>query len=64
MKMKPVAVTALLLAALALAPPMRAQSVPLVGPVGPSLYDVVRGWQKPWITHLKPLRFVKLDSRG
>ena len=30
------------------APAMRAQSVPPEGPVGPSPYDVVRGWQKPF----------------
>ncbi len=48
MRMKPVTVTALLLVALALAPTMRAQSVPPEGPVGPSPYDIVRGWQQPF----------------
>lgn len=58
MTMKPLAVSVSLLAALALAPAMRAQSVPAEGPsfaqateggpIGPSPYDVVRGWQKPF----------------
>jgi hypothetical protein len=33
---------------LALVPAMRAQSVPPEGPVGPSPYDVVRAWHKPF----------------
>ncbi len=48
MTMKPLAITALLLTILAVAPAMRAQSVPLDGPVGPSPYTVLRGWQKPF----------------
>ncbi len=48
MTMKPFAITAALLAVLAVAPAMRAQSVPPEGPVGPSPYDIVRGWQKPF----------------
>ena len=38
-----------LLAALATAPAIRAQQQPVAeGPVGPSPYDVVRGWHKPF----------------
>lgn len=48
MTMKPLAITASLLTILAVAPAMRAQSVPLDGPVGPSPYTVLRGWQKPF----------------
>jgi len=47
MVMKPHALAAVLLSAFVLAPAMRAQSVP-EGPVGPSPYDIVRGWQKPF----------------
>lgn len=47
MTMKPLAIAAAVLAGLAVAPAMRAQAV-LDGPVGPSPYDVVRGWQKPF----------------
>ena len=49
MTMKPLAVTASLLATLVLIPSaMRAQAVPSEGPVGPSPYDIVRGWQQPF----------------
>ena len=48
MIMKPLALTALLLTILAVTPAMRAQSVPPDGPVGPSPYNVLRGWQKPF----------------
>ncbi|MDP3720003.1 MAG: hypothetical protein Q8T13_19755 [Acidobacteriota bacterium] len=57
MTMKPLAIAAAVLAGLAVAPAMRAQAVldgPSFaqategGPVGPSPYDVVRGWQKPF----------------
>jgi len=48
MTMKPIAAIAPLLAALFLAPSMRAQSVPPEGPIGPSPYDIVRGWQQPF----------------
>ena len=48
MTMKPISAMAPLLAALFLAPSMRAQSVPAEGPVGPSPYDIVRGWQQPF----------------
>ena len=47
MKMRRLATIAVLLAAFAIAPTTRAQSVPPEGPVGPSPYDIVRGWQKP-----------------
>ena len=47
MMMKPLAIAAAVLAGLAVAPAMRAQAV-LDGPAGPSPYDVVRGWQKPF----------------
>jgi len=47
MVMKLHALAAVLLSACVLAPAMRAQSVP-EGPVGPSPYDIVRGWQKPF----------------
>ncbi|MDP2055496.1 MAG: hypothetical protein Q8L75_17790, partial [Acidobacteriota bacterium] len=57
MTMTPLAIAAAVLAGLAVAPAMRAQAVldgPSFaqategGPVGPSPYDVVRGWQKPF----------------
>jgi len=48
MTIKPISAIAPLLAALLLAPSMRAQSVPPEGPVGPSPYDIVRGWQQPF----------------
>ena len=48
MTLKPLAITASLLTVLAVAPAMRAQSVPPEGPVGPSPYNVLRGWQKPF----------------
>ena len=47
MLMKPLAIAAAVLAGLVVAPAMRAQAV-LDGPTGPSPYDVVRGWQKPF----------------
>jgi hypothetical protein len=46
--MTPTRLAAALAATLALVPAMRAQSVPPEGPVGPSPYDVVRGWQQPF----------------
>lgn len=48
MSMTPLAASVALLAALTLAPTLRAQSAPPEGPVGPSPYDIVRGWQKPF----------------
>ena len=48
MTMRRLAVTAALLSTFAITPAMRAQSVPPEGPIGPSPYDVVRGWQKPF----------------
>lgn len=58
MTMKPLAITASLLTILVVAPAMRAQSVAPEGPssaqateggpVGPSPYNVVRGWQQPF----------------
>jgi hypothetical protein len=50
MKMRPVAFSAALLAAALAVPAIRAQSPPGVisGPVGPSPYDIVRLWHKPF----------------
>ena len=48
MTLKPFAVTAALLATLTVATAMRAQTAPHQGPVGPSPYDIVRGWHKPF----------------
>ena len=39
---------AMVAAAVALAAPMRAQNAVTEGPLGPSPYTVVRGWQKPF----------------
>src|SRR5512134_506680 len=47
MTMTPFAAAAALLALALVTPAVRAQAVP-EGPVGPSPYNVVRGWQKPF----------------
>jgi len=48
--MKILAAVAALLALVATVPQLLAQSTPGVisGPVGPSPYDIVRGWHKPF----------------
>ena len=45
--MRTIASFAALLAAIATLPALRAQAV-ITGPTGPSPYDVVRGWHKPF----------------
>src|SRR5436190_18444292 len=47
MKMRTIARFGALLAAIATLPALRAQAV-ITGPTGPSPYDVVRGWHKPF----------------
>ena len=45
--MRTIASFAALLAAIATLPALRAQAV-ITGPTGPSPYDIVRGWHKPF----------------